>query len=483
MKFLNLFPALMLGLMVCGCSDDDTQKSNELLSSDEQTAKLQTVGNAALSLIDAEDHRNIADVVGYYMERYAGYGVDGAYYMHVMTGLMPDMMRKSPISTVNSYLQLVNDMASKKIPSIDKKYYQQVLALTDMASLYGEFTANDSLMMWQYNDSTIKDRLQLSYKDSLDRDVVVTMKGSGPTTTMRVDYSYFDIDSTINYEGNQIVSNDTTGFFATLTLPEQIIFSVSVDGTQIAALTFVTSLDCNIVAEYYDVFKNNEQISEYEEAESAATNVDFEKLNIAVVLDINNYQAKIDWLLEPDLASMNLGLIIKNQSVISLDAKLGGQFSEMLSSNNDDNYDSNSLFDKLSSLDLNLDIMGQVQVKGTCFRLDSLAKIIMLSDQINNQKVDDSMRKFVDSFNDLTDFYIYFDKGNDINSSVYLKYYPNTESEDEYITPVIEFKKDGSVLQCSEFFNKEKYSDLINNSMDKAFGFMTIFGNLFSAFM
>lgn len=468
MKFLSLFPALMLGLMVCGCSDDDTPKSNGLLSSDEQTAKLQTVGNAALSLIDAEDHRNIADVVGYYMERYAGYGFFETYYM-----------QKSPISTVNSYLQLVNDMASKKIPSIDKKYYQQVLAFTDMASLYGEFTANDSLMIWQYNDSTIKDRLQLSYKDSLDRDVVVTMKGSGPTTTMRVDYSYFDIDSTINYEGNQIVSNDTTGYFVTLTLPEKIIFSVSLDGTQIAALTFVTSLDCNIVAEYYDVVNNNEQISEYDVTGYTTSNVDFEKLNLAVILDLNNYQTKIDWLLEPDMASMNFGITIKNQSVISLTASLGGQFDEMLNGYDDMDDNSDPPFDKLSSFDLNMDVMGQIQVKGSCSQPNLLANMMMGADQ----DIDIPMEMMVDGFNSLTDLNIYFDNGNDINSSVYLKYYPNTESEDEYVTPVIEFKKDGSVLQCSEFFDKERYSELINNSIDKAFGFMTIFGNLFSAFM
>lgn len=477
MKVLHFLPALMLGMLVCACDEDETPKNSDgLLSSDEQTAKLITAGNDALNLIDAQDHQNLAETVGYFMANYQNYELDVNYLLRVLMGLVPEMPNISPIATVNSYMQLVNEMASQKIPSIDKKYYQQTLAFTDMSILYGEFTANDSLLIWQYNDSTITDRLQLSYKDNLDRDVVITLKGLGPTTTTRVDYSQFNTEKYTDYYENENLSNDSSGYFVTLTLPEKIVFSVSLDSEQIASLTFVTSLDCDIVAENYYNVDHNDKVGYSEETESIIANVDFENINMAVILDLNNYKTKIDWLLKQDTTSLNMGLIIKNQSIISLEAKLGGKFGEML---NDIDFDNISISDKLSSFDLNIDVMGQIQLKGSCSQPGILANMIIGTDE----NVELSLPMIVAGFNSLVDLDIYFDNGKDINSSVYVKYYPNTESKNEYITPVIEFKKDGSVLQFSEFFNEEKYSDLINNTANKASDFMFLFGSILSALM
>lgn len=111
----------------------------------------------------------------------------------------------------------------------------------------------------------------------------------------------------------------------------------------------------------------------------------------------------------------------------------------------------------LESISVNLDVMGQVQLKGGIASIREFLITMMSADNSDEE----SYKAGIDQVNQKLDLKLYYDGSNTAAGWIMLQPYYDEEEEEWSVVPVICFTSDNSVYPVTEFFSAENFPDVL----------------------
>lgn len=120
---------------------------------------------------------------------------------------------------------------------------------------------------------------------------------------------------------------------------------------------------------------------------------------------------------------------------------------------------------KADSFEANLDIIGEIQVKGSCSdAFEAAESLDLIWDALYNSGSETDAERHLNNLNSKIDFNVYYDGGSKKQASVEFDLQCYKYDADEYwsLIPVIVFN-DGSKYKIEEFFTENAFGDLIES--------------------
>lgn len=111
----------------------------------------------------------------------------------------------------------------------------------------------------------------------------------------------------------------------------------------------------------------------------------------------------------------------------------------------------------LESISVNLDVMGQVQVKGGIASIRGFLVAMLSADDSDEE----SFKAALEQVNQMLDLKLYYDGSNTAAGWIMLQPYYDEEDEEWAAAPVICFASDNSVYPVGEFFSAENFPDVL----------------------
>lgn len=433
----------------------------------QQQAKFQSVGQDLLKEFPAEKFQNLADIAEAFDETY-GYG---DYDMSALE----DWAENSE-DVVYSH----NHQDSYENNGVGFCKTNTLLLLSNYTGL---FTFGASKVTVAPYDGT---------------KAVFTVKGktyeaeitsSGKVTTAYFEYTYHS-ERNESYDWNGDGRADESNSYiwdsedrVTLGVPENISISFTENGTPLATVNAKFSLN---------VTSNEVQFST-------------DAFAVECTAIINGYELKMSKTGYDGPASKAQSMITLSNGgntlvtyVMSADLHLSTETVTGSYSNNDSYYKSDEVWTskevvvkKFENFTVAMDILGQIQVAGTCKDVNKINDEIYearkaLRDwdsETGEEKTPDEAKadEHMKNVNNLVDLGVYYDKGSNKQADIKFECYFETHEEDwgswtEYgFYPIIIFN-DGSQNKVEDFFTEKAFSKLIDSVEEFAESYETVFG-------
>lgn len=429
-----LVPALLLAGMTFGiasCDDKNKKEPEQPMSSVEQKDKVEDAALAAINAVNPEDFRYLATEVLYVRDEYA------------------DFSMLTPILTwVSENLKTIEDTQKTRVgqdsPTSEKEgdytkwtYNENFRMLYKLANFTGHFTATDTA--WVLSDKKYND-LQFAFKDQNGADCTLTLshEGEGVPVHFSTDRRYisYNLDT---------ASKTHTDYYETVVsvveVPQVLILSLKTGNTEHFCLTMKPDLT-EMQAEDFDLSKDSYSF----EASLKVEKYFFE------IVKINYAPGKP--------AELTMKLSIDNKPVVSFSLSS----SELRADNKG--------LTTAKNVAVNIDLMGQVQIKGTC--VDALRFSQLMDDAEDNNTNEAKYKSTITMANDLLDLGVYYDGGSLEQARVKLEVFEDKGKGRWECEPVIYFADGTSYTTFEAFFNEVDFADVVDAANNLVDGFYAL---------
>ncbi|MBQ6694295.1 MAG: hypothetical protein IJN24_05440 [Bacteroidaceae bacterium] len=302
-------------------------------------------------------------------------------------------------------------------------YYTRVFAASNFK---GSFEAKNG--KWKYSNA---EHLQFIIKDENMNECVLKLTTSGSTKKVYVsdsedyywDYEYID-GAYIYYNTIDISENY-------IMVPENLTITLTRAGKTVACMQISTDLS-SMAGEDFDLSRD--------------------KYSVKASLDIEDYTFAFDQIKYAPEKGSAISYVMKHNNKQLFKFAIGAD----VDATNDDFYG-------CDNAELTVDILGQVQVKGTCSDIIKYCDIIDKAE--NNENDEDLFKDNITKANQLLNLGLYYDNRNKKYANVELKCFQEDEYYYGYYSywtyyPVIIFD-DGTSYAFDEFFNEDNFKKLI----------------------
>lgn len=443
---LNLAVTLLFGAFVssslvsCGGDDGGSSTNNpngsnteqpqnenpvsdgESMSSEQQKQKLQAVANQFISYAKASDFADVRDLANEL----------NLLYKEADSHDLGNWWK----ATLDDITTFINGNSGSDGWG-GMIYYNYYSRLYSAAKIKGHFTVSNG--KWIRTDAN---DLQISVKDRSGRDCVATLTTSGSTKTIFVgessdrDYQYVDGASKYTYSYYKNYAE----------VPQNINFLLTVGGQQIVNVTVTT--DINAVSEQLDLATDS--------------------YSVTVNATVKNYNVNVSRLIYKAQGQAALTMTLKKDNVQLLSVTADGTSS--VSGNPDRGYEVKG--GNVSSM--NVDVLGQVQVKGS---LDVSAVMKEKTDNLNDEATANRVANNLTAH--LKNLGVYYDNGG--QRRAWVEAAPTYRSKSYYSTwtvqPVVCFD-DGTKYSFEEYFEESSWRTVIEAAKQVAKDFQNLINGL-----
>ena len=459
---------------------------------DDVKKKLSAVGVEFVNAIEAETHKNVVDVITYLDDAYGSYDIDDAYESK-LEGLLDETSgtrAKNPVKAMANLTKICLAAAQNgaQLSSRVAEVWTYTLhaGLTD---LYGKFIPDSYYEEWAY-DSSVKDRLEVAFPDSRGQQWVATLKGSKETSRVHVvvkddySYSYTENGTVINNE------NYIDNYNVTIDVPKQMTFAVKCNGSTIVDMTINSDVafeaNFDVESESKDYYNYDEYYGGWYDHEYTqdflAFEIDYKNLNVDAKMTVNGYEETFKTNVTKSGVTANAGVKIDGKSMLTADAKVNADFNAFFDAvENMDEPTPDEVANWLKDVSVNIDVLGQVQLKASCPNFYNFYKA---SEQVNEAYDFSSFSTAVGNYNKAFDIKLYFDKKSSEVAFIEIEAYEERDEWDGTTYyggyPVIVLTSDDSRHNIEDYFDDEaSFTNLIDAVEDLAEEFEDFYGGYF----
>ena len=507
----------------------------EKLEPSAQKTYLQSVGLEFVNNIKAGDHENLVDVIGYIDEN-LDYDIDTTYVGKIERLLKEtyegdDYWYGSPVEAVRSLMAISYNAARSgaKLAQNTTDIWTTTLK-AGMPDVYGRFTPNQETEEWEW-DSSVTDRLEVSFTDDHDQKWVATLKGSKETTQAKVTlrgkwdnhYEYVDGPD----DGATSIDKNDDYYEFVIDVPKEVTFAVTCNNTSVIDLTLNSSVafegNFNSDGEYryqyiwreytyggYWYWEYDESIGEYVQVwvdeytegrydwdytgdeygkEVYDFKVDYTNLNAEAKLKVNAYEEtfKTDITKQGMAASASVKIngkqMLKVEGALKADIDAAVEETEDVFTEEKEDVEDIKV-DALKEFSMYVDLMGKVQVVGKCDKFNDLSDAFV---NLQEAAEDDDFVKFQRNLGHVNKTYnitLHYDNTETVQANFELEAYEaNDEWEPSYsyfgVRPIIVFTADDSRYSFEDYFTERSFGDLVEAVEDLYDDFEEMFDSYF----
>lgn len=452
----------------CNTRVDKFEKS--LTPSDEKKYLLDT-GNELAGKIDAKDFQNLADLIGYIAKTFVNSELDEAYIKKIENKYGNDEKLRVP-SPVTRFQKLITgamDMAQHGGQST--RAGKDIIAITaNLSDFYGAFTPQhrtDGSWLWVW-DSSVKDRLEVSFVDDAGVKWVATLKGSTKVTTVKY---YYEWNPKYVGSGDESQKYDAIETSIEVQVPATTEFTLKADKSKVISMTLNTEGGFSFeekTSTTYLWYESYYWSYWYNESHEGTVALDFSNLKLSGKLFVNNYAEEFRTEASTSGVSIYNKVCVDKVCLLETKGELKGTFSNLNPLLNDiynaeyeyDGYD--DWIDRLTSAAFHVNVLGKVHADLSCPDIKALYKAVgYVSDCYD--KSFEVWSAAVESFNKTYTAGLYNTNSKVPQASFYFE--PRKETywdwEENDLKPVICFAVDGSVYDVTEYFDEEYFDSVI----------------------
>lgn len=444
---------ILLAGSLFSCSKDDKSSSEDKnnsyndpvaanLTADQQKTKLEAVARNFESQVNVNDFQNIKDLEDYIDKTYTrnNYGCDA----------VQNWADDFDAMSIASSLPGVVDTSKSNYSSWDESstytytYYllkKNINKLYKLSNLTGHFTATGG--KWVYAKAN---DLQFIFNDKNGNRCVAKLVAEGKTVDVYAGTSTEWGGYSWNDDGNgNYTSYDTLIYnHETYAVPEKITVTLEQNGKTIVSdvvTTDISSLSSNSI----DLSKSGLSATSDLKANGYEFILNKAAYTAGTSAQVDNFVIKKD-----------------NSTLLTLQAVLNGSASGLL--NGDNKGDCSYQYGKA---DFSIDVMGQVQIKGTCSDCQKLKNY--LDEASKNDENEAKYKSYISLANDLCSIDVYYDGNSSKSASV--KLLAMSQKGDEYYNykeeywrcePALYFSDGTTYSTFSVFFNENDFRKVIN---------------------
>lgn len=421
MKLTKLYvPVLLMAGMTMGilsCDKKPKEEPEKPMTSVEQKDKVETAALAAIGAVNPEDFQYLIQEVLYVKDNYTDFSMLMPLLMTVQESLQTiDETQKTRVGQDRNS-EVKGDMTYMTFNETFRKLYK-------FSNFTGHFTATDST--WVKSDKKFND-LQFAFKDQNGADCTLTLSTEGNAVpvhfTTSKEYIEYNLDT-----ANKIHTDYYETTVSVVDVPEVLALSLMTGNTEHFCLTLRPDLT-GMQSEDFDLSKDSYSFS---------CSLKVEKYLFDVV--------KIDY---------SPGKPAELTMKLSVDNNPAASFSLTSSNLRADNEGLATAKD----IAVDIDLMGQVQIKGTC--VDALRFTQLIEEAEDNNTNEGSYKSKITQANDLLNLGVYYDGGSLQQARVKLEVFENKGKGYWYCEPVIYFADGTSYTTFDAFFNEVDFADVV----------------------
>ena len=507
----------------------------EKLEPNAQKTRLQEVGLEFVNNIKAGDHENLVDVIGYIDEN-LDYDIDTAYvgkierlYQETYEGT-DENWYGSPVEAVRSLMAISYNAARSgaKLAQNTTDIWTTTLK-AGMPDVYGRFTPNQETEEWEW-DSSVTDRLEVSFTDDHDQKWVATLKGSKETTQAKVTlrgkwdnhYEYVDGPD----DGATSIDKNDDYYEFVIDVPKEVTFAVTCNNTSVIDLTLNSSVafegNFNSDGEYryQNIWREytyggwdwvyDESIGEYVQVwvdeytkgwyewnyigddygkEVYDFKVDYTNLNAEAKLKVNAYEETFTTEVTKQGIEASASVKINGQSLLKGGATLKADVEGIInlienSANEELDYNEITVDENLiKEMSMYVDVMGKVQIVGKCDKFKDLFDALVDLEEADDEGDYDKYERNMKQVNDAYSITLHYDNTETVQAKIEVEAYQwEDEWNDEFICssrPVIVFAVDDSRFSFEDYFTESSFGDLVEEVEDLGEDFEKMFDKYF----
>ena len=453
MKFFKLcLAALALSIVSVGfvaCGDDDpspeqkvdpsdpdnpvdpvTPDKNEAKTQAEQKEYLQKVAHELMDLTPASDFRELTNLGQYIRETYLeDYDWDnvGDWAADIIETATNSLGTKDRVN-VSDYRTNV---------------YENYKAILIASNFYSHFTAQRG--EWVRSDAS---DLQFLFKDQNGKQCVLKVETSGNTKDL---YAFNVYDRT----GEDYTNNTYIRYYdrtkCIIRVPENINVTLTQGGSQVVNIAVKINLN-SITNEEFDFSKDN--------------------LNVSVLVELNNgYKVNFSNIAYQGNSKFSvLFELTKNgKSLISMSAAsdLSGIPSVNVGAFSEKEFDMDNYYTddaNAKNAVVKIDVLGKVQVQGTCSDVRKFSDYLQKSDDYEYQE--SNFKSYINQANALIDLNVFYDNSAVKQATIKLEPFQKTKYDGRTkweFEPVMVFYDGSSYSTFSAFFNEDDFKSVVDD--------------------
>ena len=390
----------------------DNNQGETKLDSESQKLKLQATAQQFIKEVPADEMRNLSQLADYVNDAY----IDNSKFSN---DVVTDWFKK-----------LIDSNLSPDAKYWSEEYYKRIIELSQFK---GKFVAGKG--GWTKSNA---DDLQFEFKDQNGITCVLTLKTSGKTAKVYVGETWGDCYS----EKIEGVDGEYWKWVDVIEknyvyVPEHITTTLLQGGNTLV------SAEVNI---------DHSQFSgpEYDLSKDA--------VSTNATVKINNYV----WVVDRAAHNSKEGSAYVKGSM----SKAGKTLVSFEASAADTKLDEDGELLQGGAAKVSVNILGEVQIKGTCSNVKTFADYMDKAD--SNKENESQFKSYVNQANSLLNLGIYFNGGSMRQAKVQLECFEDGYAYDKYWTyePVLVFDDNSTYSTFTTFFNETSFREVINSFED-----------------
>lgn len=393
----------------------DNNQGETKLDSESQKLKLQATAQKFMKEVPADEMRNLSQLADYVNDAY----IDNSKFSN---DVVTDWFKKLIDSNLSP------DGKEDISNYWSKEYYKRIIELSQFK---GKFVAGKE--GWTKSNA---DDLQFEFKDQNGITCVLTLKTSGKTAKVYVGETWGDCkyEPTIDGEYSKRIDVIEKNY---VYVPEHITTTLLQGGNTLVSAE-VNIDHSQFLGPEYDLSKD-----------AVSTNA---------TVKINNYV----WVVDRAAHNGKEGSAYVKGSM----SKAGKTLVSFEASAADTKLDENGELLQGGAAKVSVNILGEVQIKGTCSNVKTFADYLDKADQFEENE--SQFKSYVNQANSLLNLGIYFNGGSMRQAKVQLECFEDGYAnwKDWTYEPVLVFDDNSTYSTFTAFFNETSFREVINSFED-----------------
>lgn len=390
----------------------DNNQGETKLDSESQKLKLQATAQKFMKEVPADEMRNLSQLADYVNDAY----IDNSKFSN---DVVTDWFKKLIDSNLSP------DGKEDISNYWSKEYYKRIIELSQFK---GKFVAGKE--GWTKSNA---DDLQFEFKDQNGITCVLTLKTSGKTAKVYVGETWGDCkyEPTIDGEYSKRIDVIEKNY---VYVPEHITTTLLQGGNTLVSAE-VNIDHSQFLGPEYDLSKD-----------AVSTNA---------TVKINNYV----WVVDRAAHNGKEGSAYVKGSM----SKAGKTLVSFEASAADTKLDENGELLQGGAAKVSVNILGEVQIKGTCSNVKTFADYLDKADQFEENE--SQFKSYVNQANSLLNLGIYFNGGSMRQAKVQLECFEDGYAnwKDWTYEPVLVFDDNSTYSTFTAFFNETSFREVINS--------------------
>lgn len=393
----------------------DNNQGETKLDSESQKLKLQATAQKFMKEVPADEMRNLSQLADYVNDAY----IDNSKFSN---DVVTDWFKKLIDSNLSP------DGKEDISNYWSKEYYKRIIELSQFK---GKFVAGKE--GWTKSNA---DDLQFEFKDQNGITCVLTLKTSGKTAKVYVGETWGDCkyEPTIDGEYSKRIDVIEKNY---VYVPEHITTTLLQGGNTLVSAE-VNIDHSQFLGPEYDLSKD-----------AVSTNA---------TVKINNYV----WVVDRAAHNSKEGSAYVKGSM----SKAGKTLVSFEASAADTKLDEDGELLQGGAAKVSVNILDEVQIKGTCSNVKTFADYMDKADQFEENE--SQFKSYVNQANSLLNLGIYFNGGSMRQAKVQLECFEDGYANWKYWTyePVLVFEDNSTYSTFTAFFNETSFREVINSFED-----------------